>query len=256
MPLPTPHYYLVKHPPGFVLSISVNDIPFYRRVSMFHQAPNGPFNHLMLEGENRVTMLLAELTPEPFRTHTCSMSILRQSDDAPLFHAEYPALLEQYPPEERTLPITHKAMFRFDEPSPRPLWLDSPVTDFPIEGTPSQRAAVAELHDAYRRQDIEDFLRAVSTKTDELQRFYGPMPEFQPANARANYGALLSEPWDLDPLDWNDMIFERRGGGRTAYVTRKDGRPALFAKHKTDPQKAWAANLHLCMVGDRWRIFG
>jgi hypothetical protein len=136
------------------------------------------------------------------------------------------------------------------------VWLDSPVTDFPVEGTPSQRAAVTELHDAYRRQDIDDFLRVVSLKTDELQRYYGPMPEFQPANARANYGAMLAEPWDLDPLDWNEIVFERRGGGRTAYVTRKDGRPALFARHKADPMKTWQANLHLCLVGDRWRIFG
>ena len=43
--------------------------------------------------------------------------------------------------------------------------------------------------------------------------------------------------------------------GRTAYVTRKDGGPALFAQHTQDPDRTWEATLHLTMVDGRWRIF-
>lgn len=255
MGFPTPHYYLIKHPPGFVASITVNDIPVYRRFSDYHQAPNGPFNHWMLEGVNVVHLVLVQPVPEPGRVYGFSMQVLRFSDDKPIFTMTFPELLELHPEEERTLPVAHQTAFQFDEPSPKPVWLDAPITDFPPEGTPDQHQAVYELWDAFRRADVDDFMRTLEPKVDELARFYGPNPGNSGPQARAEVASSITGPWDLRPLDFKDLSFERRGGGRTAYVTHKDGGPALFARHKTDPERSWTATLHLTQIGGRWRIF-
>ena len=255
MGLPTPHYYLIKHPPGMVASISVNDIPIYRRFSDYHQAPNGPFNHWMLSGQNVVHLVLVEPEPLPNSWHSFSMEVLRHSDDVPIFTVSFPGLLALHPEDERDLPVAHQTAFNFNEESPRPIWLDAPVTDFPPEGTPEQHQAVFDLHDAYSRGDVDAFSRAIEPKMTELARFYGPNPATSPAANRAEFVKNFAEPWDVRPLDFNDLMFERRGGGRTAYVTRKDGGPALLATHKTDPDWTWEPTLHMTQIAGRWTIF-
>jgi len=255
MGLPTPYYYLIKHPPGFVANISVNDVTFYRRYSDYHQAPNGPFNHWMVEGVNVVHLVLVQETPKPGMDFKFSMEILRFEDDAPIFQMNFPQLLALHPPEEQALPVTHQTIFRFDEISPRPIWMDAPEADFPPEGNAEQRAVVAALHDAKSRGDLDDFIKLTEIKRTALERFYGPNPEETEAALRATYAPILSEPWEVDPLDFNQLMFERRAGGRVAYVTRKDGGPALFAKHKTDPERTWEPTLYLTQVNGKWRIF-
>ncbi len=256
MALPTRMYWLVKHPPGHAVSITINDIPFYRRWSDCHEAPNGPFNHFLVEGENTVSLTMVEPDPPPIVTFRFAFAVLRHSDDAPLFAIQYPRFLRDLPEGEQRLPANYRTTFRFDEPSPRPCWLDAPKTDFPIEGTPELRAAVTALHDAHRRADADAFFQLCDLKCTELQRYYGPRDDLVPEKAKAIWAPIMAEPWDLDPLDWNEITFERRGGGRTAYVSRKEGKPALFARHKTDPTRTWEANLHLTFLGGQWRVFG
>lgn len=255
MPLPTPYYYLVKHPPGFVVNITVNDIPFYRRFSDYHQAPNGPFNHWMLPGRNVVHLTLVQPVEVPDMNFGMSFQVLRFSDDKQLFSLAFPDFLDVHPEEERSLPAAHQAAFDFDRESPKPIWVDAPITDFPPEGTPEQRAAVFDLWDAKKRGDVDDFIRVTEMKARNLEIFYGHNPDHTPGRMRSEYGAILGEPWDVRPLDFDELVFERRGGGRTAYVTRKDGGPALFAQHTQDPDRTWEATLHLTMVDGRWRIF-
>jgi len=255
MELPTQYYYIVKHPPGFWVQISINDLPFYRRWSDHHVAPSGAVNHWLLEGENEVRILLVEPDPPHQRSFKFEFCIQKYEDDSQLLSIEYPNFLDAHPAVERSLPIFHRQTFRFDETSPRPIWRDAPVTDFPIEGTDAQRAAVFKLYDAKQRRDIDQFVTAGEIKASELQRFYGPQAHLAPSAVKANYTSVLNEPWDIAPLDWNDLVFERRGGGRTAYVTRKDGGPALFARHQRDKGKTWEVNPHLTQVQGTWRIF-
>jgi len=255
MPLPTHHYYVVKHPPGFWLHISINDLPFYRRFSDCHQAPSGPINHWLVQGENKVVMTLVKPESSGQREFTAAFEILRFSDDRPLFILKYPDFTETLPAVEQPLPLVYHANFHYDEDAPRPVWQDAPKSDFTPAGTPELRQAVFDLYDAFRRKDVDAFVRAAEVKTTELQRFYGPMPGLTPNAMHAEQAANFAEPWDLAPLDFNDIVFERRGNGRTAYVWRKDGGPALFAKHQTDPERTWEANLHLTQVNGAWRIF-
>jgi hypothetical protein len=254
MALPTPHFFQIKHPPGVVADVQVNDVPFYRRYSELHQAPAGPVNHLLLEGENTVTIRLAEAHPDPMRISSFEVSFLRESDKKVLFRRRWPDFAELHPEEERQLPVVHHAVFRFDEPTPRALWADAPVESFPLEGTAELHDALRALHDAYARADVDAFLSAMEHKTADFVKFYGPLPELEPQVARGTYGERLRQPWELDPYDPTKIVFERRAGGRAAYATSKEGGPALFAKHKLDPAETWEASPLLARVDGRWRI--
>ncbi len=255
MTLPTQYSYIVKHPPGHVLSITVNDIPFYRRHSDCHVAPSGPFNHWMVEGVNELSLVINQSEPQPGRSFKIAFEIVKVTDGAHLLELLFPDLLLDHPVVEQDLPIHHKMTFRLDEPSPRPVWMDSPRTNFPIEGTREQHAALIELHEAQAQGDAGEFLRVCDVKAREMIRFYGPQETTDPATAKGYLARIMAEPWDLAPLDLHELTFERRGDGRTAYVSRRDGRSALFAQHRTDPDRTWEVNPHLTMIDGKWRIF-
>lgn len=260
---PVPVYYQILHSPGIAASISVNDVPFYRRLVDHNMAPAGPFNHMLVPGRNSVTLLLSEV-PDVLPSNVIAgfdFRIMREEDDRVLFRMRWPDFAAEYPEAERSLPIVHTRSFDPDVDSPEPIWADAPKTDFPPEGTPEQRDAVRELHDAYRRADADAFLSITDLKMQLHRRYYGPVPQVLPAAARARVESQLREPWDVAPLNFDELVFERRAQGRVAYVTRKDGSAALQAAHKTDPTQAWTANLYLTRPAkqngghDAWRIY-
>lgn len=254
MALPTPHYFQIKHSPGIMADVLINDVPFYRRYSEINQSPAGPVNHFLLKGRNTVKIKLDEANPNPLRIRTFDVKLMREEDDRVLFHANWPDFAKDYPEPEQKLPIVHETWFDFDEDTPRPIWADAPVESFPGEGTRELRDAVRELHDAYDRQDIDAFLKAMEHKTAEFQKFYGPLPSLAPDAARETYGKSLREPWNLRPYDPTKVFFERRANGRAAYARGLEGGPALLALHKTDPVRSWEASLLLSRVDGRWRI--
>lgn len=247
MPNPIPVYFQIMQSPAIAARISVNDVPFYRRAVDHNAAPAGPFNHFLIPGENVVTMELTEV-PGVLPANVIAgfdFKILREADDRVLFHQRWPDFAAQYPEDQRKLPIVHTRSFAPDVDSPKPVWWDAPLGHFPLEGTPEQHEAVRMLHDAYARGDADGFLAATDLKMQLHQRYYGPIPETSPPAARARVESQLREPWDVRPLNVKELAFERHAGGRVAYVTRRDGGPALQALHKTDPTQAWMANLYL-----------
>ena len=247
--------YDIQHPPGVVARVLVNDVPFYQDLVDYYASPSGRFNHLLLQGENTITFAIDEVSPDPYVIRRFTLKLVNHETEQVLFTENYPGLFEQYPKEERKLPFVHHAKFLFDEETPKPVWLDAPKESFGPEGTPDQHKAVFELWDAYNRQDIDDFLKAMELKTAEFQKFYGLMPELSADAARAEYGAALKEPWDLEPFDPKQLLFERRCDGRVVHVLRNDGGFALRARHKTDPVRSWNARLLMTRVEGRWRIF-
>lgn len=254
MALPTPHFFQIKHSPGIVADVLINDVPFYRRVVDHNSSPAGPVNHLLLKGKNTVTVRLAEPNADPFRVRPFELCILRESDDKVLFRTRWPDFAADYPKDEQKLPIVHETWFDFDEETPAPIWADAPLQSFPSEGTRELHEVVLELHTAYRMQDIDAFLKAMELKTSEFAKFYGQQPFLSPDVARETYGESLRQPWNLAPYDPTKVVFERRANGRAAYARGHEGGPALMALHKTDPAQTWEASLLLARVGDRWRI--
>jgi hypothetical protein len=256
MSLPIPYDYRILHAPGIYARVLVNDIPFYRRIVDCNMAPAGPFNHLIVPGENVVRIELAEAGEnDPTIIRTFEMTVLRQVDGAVRFREKWPDFAKEYPEEERKLPIVHERKLQSDCETPLPVWWDSPHERFPSEGTRDLHDAVRALHDAYARADVDEFLYLVELKFAEHKKYYGAVPDLAPEAAKERYGALLREPWDLDPYDPKEIVFEHRAGGRVAYATRRDGSHALRARHKTDPSQSWTANLLLTRRDGRWRIF-
>lgn len=256
MSLPIPYYYIVKHAPGIYARVAVNDIPFYRRAVDCNLAPAGPFNHLIVPGDNVVTMELFEVgEPTPTIIRSFSMEILREKDDVACFREKWPDFGKEYPEEERKLPIVHTRGFKSEGEVPKPIWWEAPRESFGAGGTSEQLDVVREVHEAYGKADVDAFLAAYELKFAEHRRYYGVVPELTPAMARPKYAGLLAMPWDLEPLDPEQLVFERRAEGRVAYVTRKDGTAALQARHKTDPSHTWEADLLMTRVDGRWRIF-
>ncbi len=263
MATPIPVYYQIMQSPAVAATISVNDVPFYRRVVDHNAAPAGPFNHMLVQGPNVVSISLIDV-PGVLPANVVGgfdLRIMRQEDDRVLFRAKWPDFAAEYPEEQRKLPITHTRTFTPDFESPDPIWWDAPRGYFPPEGTPEQHDAVRELHEAYRKGDADAFLGATDLKMQLHRRYYGPVPQVEPAAARARVTSQLREPWDVKPLDLKELVFEHHADGRVAYVTRKDGSAALQATHKTDPTQAWTANLYLTrplkQTGghEPWRIY-
>jgi hypothetical protein len=92
-------------------------------------------------------------------------------------------------------------------------------------------------------------------KTAEHRKFYGLVPEMTEEYARGHCTQMLRQPWEVDPYDPKELVFERHQQGRVAYVTRKNGDYALQARHKTNPNMAWKANPYLTRTEGRWRVF-
>ncbi len=254
----TPYYYIVRQMPGLALKLAINDVPFYRRAVTYNVASNGPVNHALVRGENTVQMDLLEDNVNPHAPNArvvLDFVVLREEDDVVVHESKWPALLDLHQPEDRKLPLTHRTKFTIDTDIPKPIWQDNAPEQFPPEGTDEQHEAVFQLHDAYRRKDVGAFLAATELKLADHKRYYGPTPGLDPISAERDYGAKLREPWDVRPFDPKELVFERWADGRVAYVTRKDGGPALMATHQTDPKQTWRANLYLTRSDGKWRIF-
>jgi len=257
MELPVPHDFNIKHSPGLIARIAVNEIPFYRKQVDLFDGVSGPCNHLLVPGENKVSLLITEI-PErqkPDWIWNFEFSVIRVTDKVVISKARWPELKAEHPAEEQSLPIYHAIKFNYDPDAPEPVWMNAPRESIPVEGTPELHEAVRRLHSAYERGDVDDFLGAFQVKMDEHRKFYGLVPEVAPAAAREHCKRQLEMPWDVDPYDPSQVVFESRANGRVAFVSRKDGVPPVRARHKTDERKAWGSNLLLTRVAGRWQIF-
>ncbi len=253
-----PLYYILRQMPGLTLRMALNDVPFYRRTVTFNSAANGPIRHFLVPGENTLQMELfaSEVNPKaPNARVVLDFVIAREEDDVVVHTTRYPELLERHEPEDRKLPLLHRGTFEPPGEQLPPIWEKSPREVFPPEGTADQRAAVIELHEAYAQGDVGKFLEATRIKLEDYHRYYPDNGAVAPAMLAQKVASQLRQPWDVAPLDPNDLVFERWADGRVAYVTRRDGGHALCAKHREDPQQEWLANLYLTRVDGRWRIF-
>jgi hypothetical protein len=255
---PIPHYYVILQPRGIVARLSINDIPFYRRAVDYNMSPSGPFNHMLIPGDNVVTVELAEI-PGMIADNivrTFEFRILREEDDDKLFGTKYPDFALPRKEDERGLPIRHDQRFRVDFATPEPAWMSAEPGYFPESGTPELHEAFREYNEAFRKKDVGTFLHATRLRVAEHRRFYGEQAHLEDARAKSDVTELLEEPWAIEPVELSDLVFERHAEGRVAYVTRRDGRPAVSAKSTRDPQVGFSVNLLLTRHQGRWTIFG
>ena len=245
--------YRILHRPASYARALVNGIPIYSRVVDKNVAPSGLITHWLAPGENTITV---ELAPAPRSPLTpllgphFAMIVLPADDlDRQVFHWEYPdSLLAAASPVE--LPLAHVGVLHVAHELPVPAYRRGSPEDFPVEGTPAQRAAVAELYEAFATSDAARFESAMELKTTEFARFYGPQPL-----AAAEAVQRLGAPWQMEPFDAEDLRFDRYLDGRVAHVRRASGRPAVRAVNRDDPRFGWGTDFYMTRVDGRWRIF-
>jgi hypothetical protein len=257
------HVLEIHHTPGLFCRLRVNDIEMYSRVVDYNACPRTPITHVLAPGENRFDLEVEKGPPNPLQPNSTPIFeafVLRDDgsglvDDEKVVHQmSFPELLEGYPVEERKLPFRHQERFLMPDDQLEPVWWRSGPEDFPPEGTLDQQHAVRRLYDAFAAKDLDGFLAATRSKLDLHRRTYGEQAETTPVAARAKVNAMLSQPWDMRPLVMDDLVFARRGDGRVAQVSHKDGSPALLARHRVEPSQSWGASVWLARVDGEWNV--
>jgi hypothetical protein len=170
----------------------------------------------------------------------------------------HPRILDelQIPQAERQLPFEHEERFVLDPFDFTPSWLSVPAAEFGPEGTAELREAVRAVHAAVDSGDVDGFLDLIALKLEDTAHAY-------PSQAHATVPArheLFRELFALKPrprkLDFGELRFDARRGGRVAHVYRTDGGPALEAVAELDPAHRLKADLLLAQVRGSWRVVG
>lgn len=247
----TQYFYRVVHGREARLRALLNDIPFYKRAPQeFAITYGGGANHLLAPGENTLTLELFEAP----RTNTVILEItIDHNHDDPVIKMEWPALCADLPAEAAGLPLVYTQRFRADKVTHLPAYMSCPPIDFGPEGTPELREAVRAFHAAVANADASSFAEELSLKATEMTAAYAGDPSCSADDARREMADFASSGVSARPLDFDELLFESRAGGRVAYVTRIDGGPAIQAISGGGDR----LNVDLCLtrVNGVWRIF-
>lgn len=246
------YLYQIAHRPASHVRVLLNGVPLYDREPDKNVTPRGPVSHWLLPGANTVSIELQPRPPSPrapFLGPHFAMWIMTADEDETLFSWEFPGSIVAAG-QEPALPWAHAAPFTASTSLPQPVFMRGSREDFPPEGTPAQREAVAELYDAFATGDGAKFSAAMDLKFTEFERYYGPQP-----GARADSVSRLGEPWIMEPFDPQDLRFDSYLDGRVAYVRRESGKPAVRAQHRDVAFMGWGSDLYLTRLDGRWRVF-
>jgi hypothetical protein len=261
----TPYYYDLHHGAGIALRALLNDLPFYRSAGAEAAAVTAPANHLLVPGENVLTLEIAPPSksvaaavarepPAPGALEGVRFALRIDDEDDTVVHAaSWPD-----PAKKREPPTTITARFKVNGGFGRPVYLDAPRARFERKGTPDQREAVREIYRALEKGDAQAFLRLTELKLAERERANPGVPDLAVARQRARLLERFAKRWTLRSVDvktLKDLVFESRAEGRVAYVTRADGGPALEAVAASDPTNTLATDIFLTRVTGAWKVF-
>ncbi|MEP7120266.1 MAG: hypothetical protein ABJE95_05110 [Byssovorax sp.] len=260
----TRYTFSLAHGPLLTVRATLGDLPFYRGRAGEPAALTGPANHLLVPGENVLTLAIeapsvaaaaALLSAPPHLSF-----VLRVDDDADtLVHSVSAAeLWAELPPEQRKAPWKHVSRFHADTRLVRPACAESPRARFNRDGTPEQKEAVREIYRAFESGDAQLFLRAIKLELEERQRAYPGVAELSAPRRREKIAARFAKKWRIRPVDLRslkELSFESRLEGRVAFVTRRDGGAAIEAVAAGDASNRVEMDLLLMRKGSAWRVF-
>ncbi len=260
----TRYSFSLVHGPLLTVRATLGDLPFYRGRGGERASLTGPANHLLSPGDNVLTLDLeapssaaaaALAAAPPHLTFT-----LRVDDEADTrVHAVSAAeIWAELRPEQRKLPWKHVSCFHADTRLVRPVCAESPRARFTRDGTPEQKEAVREIYRAFESGDAQAFLRAIKLELEEKQRAYPDVAELSVTRRREKIAARFAKKWRIRPIDLRslrELSFESRLEGRVAFVTRRDGGPAIEAVAAGDASNRVEMDLLLMRKGSAWRVF-
>lgn len=260
----TRYSFTLAHGPLLTVRATLGELPFYRGRGTESASLTGPANHLLLPGDNVLTL---ELAAPPGAVATALAAApphlsfaVRVDDEADmLVHAVSVAeLWPELPLAERKLPWKHVSRFHADARLVRPTCFEAPRARFNRDGTPEQKEAVREIYRAFESGDAQAFLRAIKLELEERQRAYPGVPELSAARRREKIAARFARKWRIRPIDLRnlkELSFESRLEGRVAFVTRRDGGAAIEAVAVGDASNRVEMDLLLMRRGSAWRVF-
>lgn len=253
------YLFQVGHGTGVAARTSLNDLPMYTGAGQQNITVSGPANHLLLPGENTLTIEIYP-APRPADAPTVEGPVvftlrLDEEEGTIVHRVRWPDCAELLPVAQQVLPFVHVSRFVVDERLVHPVYWDAPKAEFPLEGTPDQHLAVHEYLQAFRKSDVDAFMDANALKLSERQRANPDHSEFERGAQRKKLAGYFEREWLVRPTNVEDLAFESRAGGRVAYVTRRAGGRAVEAIAADDPSETFAVDLFLTRHQGRWRVF-
>jgi len=257
---PPMYIYRIMHRPGSRVRALINGVPVYNRSVTDNASPAQPITHWLTTGDNTLTFELweAPLSPRTPYLGAHFAFLIREvkgnNDPTPieeidLFAWHYPNSLidKEFP---TALPLVHTEVFHVSADLPAPAYAKATREEFPVEGTPEQRAAVFELYDSFATRDGARFDQVMDVKYSEFDRYYS-----LPPNTKAEAVQQMNAPWIMEPFDEHDLRFDRLQDGRLARVYRASGKQAVHAAHRDEPYLGWGTDFFMTRLDGRWRIY-
>ena len=251
--------------------VCLNGVPIYRSPTVGPDSRSGPANYLLGPGDNELKVELLRVT-EPTGDLTCVQDSFVfelytvNNPDAPegvvldrtvLVNARFPKIKDDAREPYRRLPLYHVETFRLDLALDQPLFRTAEPAQFDCQGTPGLRDAVSRIHGCLERADGEGLLAELDFKFECSERALEGVPE-QTAGAKKQTWReelLAFRPRSTRPLDFDELHFEARCGGRVAHVTRRDDQLVLDAVCDLDRNRRITTDLTLIQHQGRWRVF-
>lgn len=227
----------LRQGPATIARASFNDLPFFKDVSTAWRTTADNADHLLVPGENTMTLDLWDGPPSPDSPTIkgpVELTVLRCEGEEVIELISWPTFAIQagQDPMALEMPFTWTVKFTLPDDHLKPAYAANPPEEIPREGTPELHAAVAAMHDALARQDARAFVSSFRIKLEDFGRFYGNPREASEGMLIGAYEARFSKKYDVAPLEPELLVFESRADKRAAYVTRKDGKPVLSARRE------------------------
>jgi hypothetical protein len=260
--VPPLHNNVIRHGPGVLGRVSLNDLPFHKGKPGGADQFDGVSQlgtHWLVPGENklRVEVFWAAIGQPGTILHA---QVSREPGPPPetmkkIHDVHFPNVWKALPLEEQVIPFSYESSFVVEDDLPAPFYEGAKPERVPVEGTDELHQAVFEAHSALEKQDAEAFAGAMELSLTDLARYYPPNPGISRGPLVKKYQEAFAVPWKVPPFVPEDLLFESRAGNRVVYVHKKTGGYALEGQSLGDPEQSLGKDLFLVRHHGRYRIF-
>ncbi|NLD91779.1 MAG: hypothetical protein GX639_03830 [Fibrobacter sp.] len=242
-----------NHKIGLVLFI--NDCIVFS--NSFHQVPatSFPVNQWVLNGVNT---LKANVSINPHWTEELNEQsfkiVLKQYEGTPdnLVETVISSLEWEYIPDTQ-FPVNLTQEFSLDIPYGNWGWYDADAFNEDTVPVDSLKQYITSLHTALVNKDYTALEPFLTTKSTELAHAFGiPLNERFDDQKTFFITELFSHPaWGLEPLNFENMIFQFHAQGRLVEVIDIKGK-SLIQSAILDEGYNFSLPLFLCHKNDQW----
>lgn len=247
----TPYYYAFYQGAEVTAQVWLNGIPIMRLFGGQTQTRTAPAIHLLQPADNwfRIDVLDAP------KDQTIYFELCVDWDhEHPAYRFDWPAMV-QSEPDEKWVPMTYETGFTPLGQMFRPAYLDATPQAFGEDGTAELRAVVERLHQAAERRNVDEWVRLLAFRVDELGRAYPGWEGQDQKQAYAEMAAFFSQNVAVRPLEWDKVRFLSCQGGRVACAIHKEGGQLIEVVSRDDPTQYVRVDPVMTRHQGEWKIF-